>query len=99
MADGPYADIQKYIRHLEQQTQDQAETIRSLNGTIADLRQTIANLQETLDELKRKLFGTSSERMGQKTLDEEPGEETPAGGVREVPVKYLLHNKNTKSCR
>ena len=28
MADGPYADIQKYIRHLEQQTQDQAETIR-----------------------------------------------------------------------
>ena len=62
MANGPYADIQTYIRHLEQQTQDQAETIRNLNGTIADLRQTIANLQETLDELKRKLFGTSSER-------------------------------------
>ena len=25
MAEGPYADIQKYIEHLEQQTQEQAE--------------------------------------------------------------------------
>lgn len=72
MADGPYADIQKYIRHLEQQTQDQAETIRSLNGTIADLRQTIANLQETLDELKRKLFGTSTSVRGRS-----PGKKSP----------------------
>lgn len=48
MAEGPYADIQKYIEHLEQQTQEQAETIRNLNGTITDLRRTIANLQETL---------------------------------------------------
>ena len=99
MANGPYADIQTYIRHLEQQTQDQAETIRNLNGTIADLRQTIANLQETLDELKRKLFGTSSERMGQKTPDEEPGEETPAGGVREVPVKEHIRKRKPKSTR
>lgn len=59
MAEGPYADIQKYIEHLEQQTQEQAETIRNLNGTITDLRRTIANLQETLDELNRKIFGTS----------------------------------------
>ena len=99
MANGPYADIQTYIRHLEQQTQDQAETIRNLNGTIADLRQTIANLQETLDELKRKLFGTSSERMGQKTPDEEPGEETPAGEVREVPVKEHTRKRKPKSTR
>ena len=99
MADGPYADIQKYIRHLEQQTQDQAETIRSLNGTIADLRQTIANLQETLDELKRKLFGTSSERTGQKPREEEPGEEVPADGVREVPVKEHTRKRKPKSTR
>ena len=42
MADGPYADIQKYIRHLEQQTQDQAETIRTRNisGTWSSRRRT-----------------------------------------------------------
>ena len=30
---------------------------------MADLRSTIANLNETLDELKRKFFGTSSEKV------------------------------------
>lgn len=73
MAEGPYADIQKYIEHLEQQTQEQAETIRNLNGTITDLRRTIANLQETLDELNRKIFGTSSEKQDDFPMMKNPG--------------------------
>ena len=62
MANEPHLDIQKYIRYLEQQTQEQSETIRTLNETIKDLRRTVANLQETMNELNRKLFGKSSEK-------------------------------------
>lgn len=99
MAEGPYADIQKYIEHLEQQTQEQAETIRNLNGTITDLRRTIANLQETLDELNRKIFGTSSEKTGRLPDDEEPGDEIRTAGGHEVLVKEHTRKSKAKSMR
>ena len=42
-----------------------------LRATIKELRSTIANLNETIDELKRKIFGTSSEKT--RRPDQEEG--------------------------
>lgn len=100
MSYGPIFDPADYIRHLEQQTRDQSETIKSLNETIKELRQTVANLQETLDELNRKLFGKSSEQ----TRPEPPGEGTAEGteagsGRQEIHVKEHIRNRQPKSSR
>ena len=40
----PSREPADYIKHLEQQTREQSETIKSLNETIKELRQTVANL-------------------------------------------------------
>ena len=66
-------DAEKMIQLLLKTTKEQEQTITDLRATIKDLRSTIANLNETLDELKRKLFGSSSE----KTKASQPVEEQP----------------------
>ena len=56
-------DTEDTIQLLLKTTKEQEQTIADLRATIKDLRSTIANLNETLDELKRKIFGTSSEKV------------------------------------
>ena len=87
MSSGSIFDPANYIRHLEQQTRDQAETIKALNETIEELRQTVANLRETLDELNRKLFGKSSEQIRPQPPEDGTAEDTAGSGGQEIPVK------------
>ena len=100
MSYGPIFDPADYIRHLEQQTRDQSETIKSLNETIKELRQTVANLRETLDELNRKLFGKSREQTHPEPPEEGTAEGTEAGsGRQEIHVKEHIRNRQPKSSR
>ena len=55
-------DTEDMIQLLLNTNKEQEQTIVDLRATIKELRSTIANLNETIDELKRKIFGTSSEK-------------------------------------
>ena len=99
MTKGPYLDIQEYIHQLEMRTQEQADTIRTLNETIRDLRQTVANLQETMNELNRKLFGKSSEKTALQVLEKEQEEDVMVGGGQKVQVKDHTRVRKPKSVR
>ena len=57
---------QELTQMLKERLKEKDETIAILQATIETLQITIANLNETLDELKRKLFGTSSEKSRKK---------------------------------
>lgn len=60
------------IEFLKKTNMEQAEMIEDLQATVKTLEQTVANLNETLDEFKRKLFGTSSEKIkNHESLEEE----------------------------
>lgn len=54
-----------------------------LRATIKELRSTIANLNETIDELKRKIFGTSSEKTRRPDQEEGIQEEETVTVVKE----------------
>ena len=90
--------LQKMNTQLEDQNREQAETIR-------ELRAMIANLQETLEEFKRKLFGTSSEKTGKGSSQENPGdgdqddEEVQVGEEVQVTVKEHTRTRKPKSVR
>ena len=80
-------DKDELIHFLMKTNQEQKETIEHLQNTITDLQSMVANLNETIDELKRKLFGTSSEKTkGTSREDEETGRQkektTVAGYTR-----------------
>lgn len=55
-------DKDELIEYLKKINEQQALVIDTLQATVRDLQGTVANLNETIDELRRKLFGTSSER-------------------------------------
>ena len=57
------AELEERLKEKDQTISDLRTTVEELQNTVADLRNTIANLNETLDELKRKFFGTSSEKV------------------------------------
>ena len=77
-------DAEEMIQVLLKTNKEQEQTIADLRATVKDLRSTIANLNETLDELKRKLFGTSSEKTKDSLSEEEEvPEEAPATVVKE----------------
>ena len=99
MSSGSIFDPANYIRHLEQQTRDQAETIKALNETIEELRQTVANLRETLDELNRKLFGKSSEQIRPQPPEDGTAEDTAGSGGQEIHVKEHIRERQSKSSR
>ena len=99
MSSGSIFDPANYIRHLEQQTRDQAETIKALNETIEELRQTVANLRETLDELNRKLFGKSSEQIRPQPPEDGTAEDTAGSGGQEIHVKEHIRERQSKSPR
>ena len=88
-------DAEEMIQLLLKTNKEQEQTITDLRATIKDLRSTIANLNETLDELKRKLFGSSSE----KTKASQPAEETvPEAGPTTI-VKEHKRVRKKKSVR
>lgn len=60
------ADQEERLKEKDQTISDLRATVEELRNTVTDLRSTIANLNETLDEFKRKLFGTSSEKVKQE---------------------------------
>ena len=64
-------DTEDMIQLLLNTNKEQEQTIVDLRATIKELRSTIANLNETIDELKRKIFGTSSEKT--RRPDQEEG--------------------------
>ena len=64
-------DTEDMIQLLLNTNKEQEQTIVDLRATIKELRSTIANLNETIDELKRKIFGTSSEKIRRPDQEEE----------------------------
>lgn len=61
-------DKDELIEFLKQTNSEQKETIDDLRSTIKELNATIANLNESLDELKRRFYGTSSEKTASETV-------------------------------
>ena len=59
-------DKDELNEYLKKTVEQQSLVIDTLNKTIEGLEITIVNLNETIDELKRKLFGTSSEKIKKK---------------------------------
>ena len=87
-------DTEDTIQLLLKTNKEQEQTIADLRATIKDLRSTIANLNETLDELKRKIFGTSSEKVRvSDTVEEMPAEE------KVTVVKEHTRTRKKKSVR
>ncbi|MCI5595897.1 MAG: hypothetical protein MR380_04145 [Lachnospiraceae bacterium] len=64
-------DKDELIEYLKKINEQQALVIDTLQATVRDLQGTVANLNETIDELRRKLFGTSSEKVKKKEDSEE----------------------------
>lgn len=87
-------DTEDTIQLLLKTNKEQEQTIADLRATIKDLHSTIANLNETLDELKRKIFGTSSEKVrSSDTVEEIPAEE------KVTVVKEHTRTRKKKSVR
>ena len=55
---------------LTERVREQANMIENLQSTIDTLNASIANLQETIEDLRRRLFGTSSEKIGRASCRE-----------------------------
>lgn len=79
------------------------ETIQDLRTTVKELRATIANLNETLEELKRKIFGTSSERTcAQSDINTGSEDQLPLDVTTEetgTTVKEHTRKRKNKSVR
>ena len=76
-------DTEDMIQLLLSTNKEQEQTIVDLRATIKELRSTIANLNETIDEMKRKLFGTSSEKTRRPDQEEGIQEEDTVTVVKE----------------
>ena len=76
-------DTEDMIQLLLNTNKEQEQTIVDLRATIKELRSTIANLNETIDELKRKIFGTSSEKTRRPDQEEGIQEEETVTVVKE----------------
>ena len=83
------ADQEERLKEKDQTISDLRATVEELCNTVTDLRSTIANLNETLDEFKRKLFGTSSEKVKQ----ERPVELSAQGTDPEETVVVKEHKR------
>lgn len=74
--------MQKAIEQKDEQIRELQETVGRLNTTIDGLQSTIANLNETIEEFRRKFFGSSREKTGCDTGEEETGQEPEKVAVR-----------------
>ena len=91
------ADQEERLKEKDRTISDLRATVKELRSTVTDLRSTIANLNETLDELKRKYFGTSSEKVKERAADQ-PEQETGHEGET-VVVKEHTRTRKKKSVR
>lgn len=85
-------------KQLLDRLKEKDEVIANLLKTIAQLQTTIANLNETLDELRRKLFGTSSEKRKSFSGEETPAEES-CESEEATEVKAHTRKRKKKSVR
>ena len=92
------AELEDRLKEKDQTISDLRTTVGELRNTVADLRNTIANLNETLDELKRKFFGTSSEKV-KKVQDGDPSEQDTDPEKEAVVVKGHTRARKKKSVR
>ena len=88
-------DAEDMIQLLLKTNTEQEQTIADLRATVKELRSTIVNLNETIDELKRKIFGTSSE----KTRRPDPEEGIQAEETVTVVRSYTDQKKKVCPCR
>ncbi|MDY5576157.1 MAG: IS66 family transposase [Lachnospiraceae bacterium] len=96
-------DKDELIEYLKKTNEQQAlvintlqSTIANLQGNISELQGTIANLNETIEELRRKLFGTSSEKVKKK---EDSEEMVSTGEEKVLKVKEHTRTRKPKSVR
>lgn len=89
-------DKDELNEYLKKTVEQQSLVIDTLNKTIEGLEITIVNLNETIDELKRKLFGTSSEKIKKKELEEES---VICGEEKSLKVKEHTRTRKPKSLR
>ena len=80
---------------LTERVREQANMIENLQSTIDTLNASIANLQETIEDLRRRLFGTSSE----KSEKSDDSEEICAGVAETTTVKAHTRTRRPKSLR
>jgi transposase/uncharacterized coiled-coil protein SlyX len=92
-------DAEEMIRFLQKTNQEQEKTIADLRETVKDLRATVANLNETLDELKRKLFGTSSEKTAVDTTTVSTMDDDGQTPESTVTIKEHTRTRKKKSVR
>ena len=103
------ADINEELVTMLKETNEylKAENEKLLNQ-ISELNQNIANLQETIDYLKRKMYGTSSEKSsknvpGQLDLFNETeataNESVPEPTAEEAVAGYVRNKTGNKSSR
>ena len=89
-------DKDELIEYLKKINEQQALVIDTLQATVRDLQGTVANLNETIDELRRKLFGTSSEKVKKK---EDSEETVSTGEEKALKVKEHARTRKPKSVR
>lgn len=95
------SELEQRLKEKEDTIADLRATVTELRTTISDLRATIVNLTETLDELKRKLFGSSSEKtsgtVSEELVDGETAEKTEQEDTSSV--KEHTRTRRKKSVR
>lgn len=95
------SELEQRLKEKEDTIADLRATVTELRTTISDLRATIVNLTETLDELKRKLFGSSSEKtsgtVSEELADGETAEKTEQEDTSSV--KEHTRTRRKKSVR
>ena len=89
--------LRQMISQQEKQLNEQNTTIQELRGTVSDLRSVIANLEETLAQMRRKMFGTSSEKV--HTVSGENDEMVTTGEEKTCTVKEHTRTRKPKSVR
>ena len=91
------AEQEERLKEKDQTISDLRSTVDELRSTVTDLRSTIANLIETLNELKRKFFGTSSEKVKkERSVDLSEQNTEPE---KTVVVKEHTRTRKKKSVR
>lgn len=90
------------INELKQTIDGLKQMIDGLNGTVDGLNGTIANLNETISELRRKIYGSSSEKTRPSKAEEAVDAENDAGkgsGGGTVEVSGYTRARKPKAAR
>ena len=88
---------EKTLNQQEKMLNQQNQTIQELRETVSNLRSMIANLEETLAELRRKIFGTSSEKT--PGIPDKTEETVAPGEEKTSKVREHTRTRKPKSVR